>query len=203
MIGAGLLRARKLAGRWLIDRASLEELLANPRPVGRPFSVRRSWGLLMLASGRHPDWLSASDVSRLRGRLREQRLEELAARMARRASRRSYRAHPSDLRRIADVPDAVRTGPSAADEHGLDIVSEGEVDVYLPAPRLEAMLKKFALSESERPNVVIRAVPEIWPFGPDDRVAPAAVVGVDLLSATDARFRRAGRELLKRLDSDD
>lgn len=155
----------------------------------------------MLASGRHPDWLSASDVSRLRGRLRDQSLEELAPRLERRAERRAYRAHPSDVERIASVQRAVRSGPSAADKHDLDLVSSGEVDVYIPADRLEALVKRFSLRRSERPNVVVRAVPEIWPFRRGERFAPAAVVGVDLLSSVDARFQRAGRALLRQVTS--
>lgn len=202
MIAAGLLRARKLAGRWLIEEASVRDLLAKPRPVGRPFSVRRSWGVLMLASGRNPDWLSASDVSRLRGRLRDRSLVELARRLERRAQKRQYRAHPSDVERIAAVRRAIRTGVSAAADLGLEIVGEGEVDIYIPADRLEPLIKRFALQHSERPNVVIRAVPEIWPFRRGERVAPAAVVGVDLLGSTDARFQRVGRELLEQVEAE-
>ena len=203
MIAAGQLRARKFAGRWLVDESSVDELLARPRPVGRPFSVRRSWGLLMLASGRHPDWLSPPDVSRLRRVLRERSLEELAPRLERRATKHVYRAHPSDLVRLLEAGEAVRAGVSAADAHGLDLVVDDEADLYAAVGRLEDLKRRFALRMSERPNVTLRAVPEIWPFREEERFAPPAVVGVDLLGSVEPRLRRAGKQLLERIASDD
>ena len=203
MIAAGQLRARKFAGRWLIDESSVDELWARPRPVGRPFSVHRSWGLLMLASGRHPDWLSPPDVSRLRRVLRERSLEELAPRLEGRATKHLYRAHPSDLARIPTAGVVLLAGASGAGEYGLDLVSEGELDVYGEAGRLAELKDRFALRESERPNFTLRVVPEIWPFQSGERVVPPAVIGVDLLASVEPRFRRAGKQLLERIASDD
>jgi excisionase family DNA binding protein len=203
MIAAGQLRARKFAGRWLIDESSVDELLARPRPVGRPFSVRRSWGLLMLASGRLPDWLSPPDVSRLRRVLRERSLEELAPRLEGRATKHVYRAHPSDLARIPAAGAVLLAGASGAGEYGLDLVSEGELDVYGEAGRLAELKHQFALRESDRPNLTLRVVTEIWPFHSGERVVPPAVIGVDLLASVEPRFQRAGKQLLERIASDD
>jgi excisionase family DNA binding protein len=203
MIAAGQLRARKFAGRWLIDESSVDELLARPRPVGRPFSVRRSWGLLMLASGRLPDWLSPPDVSRLRRVLRERSLEELAPRLEGRATKHVYRAHPSDLTRIPAAGAVLLAGASGAGEYRLDLVSEGELDVYGEAGHLEELTHRFALRESDRPNLTLRAVTEIWPFHSGERVVPPAVIGIDLLASVEPRFQRAGKQLLERLASDD
>lgn len=202
LIAAGQLRARKFAGRWLIDESSVDELLARPRPVGRPFSVRRSWGLLMLTSRRHPDWLSPADVSRLRRVLRERSLRELAPRLERRATKWLYRAHPSDLGRMPSAGAVVLAGASGAEEHGFGLVSEGELDVYIKAGRLADLKRRFALRDSELPNVTIRAVSEVWPFQKGERVAPPVVIGVDLLSSPEPRFRRAGKQLLDRIDHD-
>ena len=47
--------------------------------------------------------------------------------------------------------------------------------------------------------MVLRVVNDgLWPFGPDEAVAPLPVVAVDLVEVGDGRSRRAG-ELVKRL----
>lgn len=200
LIAAGALEASKLGGRWLIEDASLERLLRRERPTGRPFSPRRSWGLLMLAAGRNPGWLSGSDISRLRGRLRDQPLRELLPRLYRRARVHHLRAHPSDLVRLADERDAVRTASSAAQDHGLDLVAGDELDIYLPDRRLKRLRREYALTSSDRPNLTVRVIPKIWPFEPKELVAPEPVVAVDLATSDDPRTRRAGLELLDRID---
>ncbi len=66
---------------------------------------------------------------------------------------------------------------------------------------LPALVNRLALDErSERPNVVLRVVDDgLWPFSPDEKVAPAPVVAVDLLEAGDGRSRRAAAQLLQSL----
>jgi hypothetical protein len=47
-------------------------------------------------------------------------------------------------------------------------------------------------------NLIVRAVDDLWPFN-SERVAPEAVVAVDLIDSADQRSRRAGSELLKQI----
>jgi excisionase family DNA binding protein len=115
MIAAGLLDAVKMSGRWLIAPESIDRLKDNARPVGRPFSLTKAWGLLMVAAGERPDWLSPWDLSRIRRRLREQGLLALVPRLRGRAVLHRLRTHPSDTKRITTGKNVVRTGISAAE----------------------------------------------------------------------------------------
>jgi hypothetical protein len=62
-------------------------------------------------------------------------------------------------------------------------------------PRLQ---KKYALQPNPKPNVILRVVEGVWPFEEGTTVAPAMVVGVDLIESDDPRLRRAGQWLLRR-----
>lgn len=200
MIAAGLLDAVKISGRWLIPSSSLDRCKECVRPVGRPFSPANAWGLLMVAVGERPEWVSPWDLSRIRRRLREHGLVALAPTLRRRAVGHRFRAHPSDLERIRTEVDVIRTGVSAAGDHHLDILAPGQTEVYVPEETLRAVTKRYALQRSQRPNVLLRAVADLWPFDRSSSVAPASVVGVDLLDAEDGRTRRAGERLLEQVE---
>jgi excisionase family DNA binding protein len=200
MIAAGLLDAVKVGGRWLIDVQSVERRKDRTSPVGRPFSPAKAWGLLLVAAGERPDWLSRWDLSRIRRRLREQGLGKLVPKLRSRAVLHRLRAHPSDTERIAAGKNVVMTGISAAYHHGLDLVTPGQVEFYLPVNFLDRLSKKYALQPSDRPNLLIRVVGDLWPFEKNCSVAPASVVGVDLVDSDDARTRRAGLWLLEQVE---
>ena len=201
MIAAGLLDAVKVGGRWLIVPESIDRLKDNARPVGRPFSLINAWGLLMVAAGKRPDWLSPWDLSRIRRRLREQGLVALVPRLRGRAVLHRLRAHPSDTKRVTAGENAVRTGISAADYHDLGLVAPGHVEIYVPEKFLQQLTKRYALQPSQRPNLLVRAVSDLWPFEKGCPAAPASVVGVDLLDSDDARTRRAGKRLLEKVEA--
>ena len=200
MIAAGQLEASRVGGRWVVDRSSVERRRRATILSGRPFSARRSWGLLWLASGQRPAWLKPSDISRLRRRLRQQRLIHLAPRLQKRATRRFFRAHPSDLDRIERESQVVPTGLSAVGEFDLDLAPEPDcLEFYTPAAALDVLKTTYALQPGLRPNLLARVVEPIWPFDASAAQAPAVVVGLDLFESDDPRLQRAGRELLEEL----
>jgi len=95
----------------------------------------------------------------------------------------------------------VRSGVSAAADHGADIVASDSLEAYVPAARIAAIVKQYGLDpDAERPNVILRVVDDaVWPFAPEEQVAPRSVVAIDLLEADDERSRRAGAELARQL----
>jgi len=202
MISQGQLDASKVGGRWLVDPASVERRLAGAVAPGRPLSSTNAWGLLWVAAGQTPDWLSTWALSRVRRRLREQGIVPLVPLLRNRASERRFRAHPSEIERIAGDVRVVRTGISAAPEYDLGLIAPGQIELYVRNVELQDLARAhFLESEPARPNVVLRTVSGLWPFGDACVAPPVSVVGVDLMASDDARARREGQRLLERLEA--
>lgn len=201
MIAAGLLDAERVGGRWLIDPDSVDRRKYVARSAGRSFSPNQAWGLLMVAAGESPDWLSAWDLSRARGRLRRQGLLALAHRLGKRAALYRLRAHPSDVERILTEKSLVLAGISAADRHGISLVAPGYAEFYASQEIMRGLNRRYALQASARPNLLVRVIAGLWPFAGRCSAAPVPVVGVDLLDSDDARTRRAGKALLEEVDA--
>jgi excisionase family DNA binding protein len=193
----GELPAHKLAGRWFVERSAVERRIRDRKLAGRPYSPRKAWGLIALAEGDSPEWLDAPDRSRLRRRLREHRLDEIVPSLARRARRLELHAHPSDLPRIEEEPDVLRSGVSAGRDHRLEIVAPGIFEAYVPAKRYDQIERRYRLRPSSDPNVILHVVDGPWPFGSDRRIAPRLAAVLDLLEDDDERTRRAGQRALQ------
>jgi hypothetical protein len=88
------------------------------------------------------------------------------------------------------------TGVSAAAVHGFDIHAPGIVEAYAPADTVLDLTRRYSLTRSVHPNVLLHAVIAPWPFEPDVRVVPPLVAALDLLDGDDERTRRAGRDYL-------
>ena len=211
LIKCGQLEARKAGGRWLLDPAAVDARRDLAVAGGRPLSPQNAWATLWLAAmprGEPGPWsiYPMDRLARWRARQRLSRaplaeaLAGLAPRLRTRGRLRRLRAHPSDVPRILQEPDVVRTGVSAAADYGADIVAPGVVEAYVPVERLPALQRAYLLHPSSSPNVLIRAVEGPWPFPPGCRLAPPSAVALDLLDADDERTRRAGRELLVHLE---
>jgi len=199
MAHAGQLVADKIAGRWLIDRASLERRNDSVVVDGRPYSPANAWALLCLAEDRRVDWVSPSALSRLRGKLKSHGLLDLAPRLRSRAAAMELRAHPSALSHIVLEPGVLKAGASAAQDFGIDIQAGEEVEAYVARNVVNDIVAKYHLAPSDRPNVLLRVV--------EDNVDPAwrssigaAVVAIDLFESEEPRSQRAARRFLERLD---
>jgi len=202
LIAAGQLRAEKVGGRRLVDPASVDRRESSSIPTGRPLSAANAWGLLWVAAGMTPDWLSPWAMSRVRRRLRDDGIVALVPRLRNRATVHRFRAHPSDVERLAGEGRLVRTGVSAARDHGRSLVTTGMVEVYSRHEDLQRFVEKYALIPNPaESNVLVRVVDRFWPFEADCLVAPASVVGVDLMVSGEARTSREGLRLLERLEA--
>ena len=199
MLTQGSLDGQRIGRVWAVESDAVEHAKANrPRP-GRPWTPETAWALLAVAGGRDHG-LSPIQRSRARQRL-ESGLQRYVPQMGVRAERRRFYAHPSVIETLADEPNVVRSGISAAAHYELDVVAVDELEGYVTSSSLPDLINRFGLDEqAERPNVLLRVVDDgFWALGPDDTVAPSPVVAVDLLEASDSRSRRAGNQLAERL----
>lgn len=200
LIASGRLPAERIGRRLLVERAAVDAWDKVRSPGGQPFSPQRAWGLLVLADGEPAPWLDPVSRSKLRAILRDRSLRELRSRLGRRAERHAFRAHPSDLRRLAGEPGVMRSGVSAAREIGLDLVASDILDAYVGGPRLDRLIHRYRLRPSREPNVILRRLPDL-DFGWDSRnVAPAAAVAIDLAEDPDPRSQESAERALRRYD---
>jgi len=202
LAAAGLIPAVKIGGRWAVERSALSQEARQPRQPGRPFEPRNAWALLRLASGEEAAWLTPAERWRLRRALRVDGLAGLRGRLGARAHVRSLHAHPGELSHLLGDRAFARTGISAARDLGLDLVSASEADGYVSEGELKRFVKRHALKPASfgEGNVVLRVVPaDVWAL--DDEQVPEAAVALDLAEARDARSRRAGERVLRRLDT--
>lgn len=204
LVARGQLPASKLGGRWLVARAAVEARKRQEVSAGRPFAPHNAWALLLLASDEGVEGIDPSVRSRLRRALRLEGLGKLGPRLFRRAEIRLLDAHPGEIAYLLEDSKLVRSGVSAAAEHGLDLVSGQEVDGYLRAGALEGFASSHALSSAgPAGNVRLRLVPdESWRFFAGRSIAPLAAVALDLSEDPDPRSARAGRAALRDLDRD-
>lgn len=196
MLSDGSLVGTRVGRAWLIQSEQLRRL-ENGRPeVGRPWNSASAWAVLALADGESPE-LSPVERSRAKKRL-ALGLDRVAGRLVARADGRWFYGHPSVLERLADVSDVVRSGVSAAAEHGADLLVGESFEGYVRVGDLDELVAQFSLEgQADRSNVLLRIVDDsVWPFEPGQRVAGRAVVAVDLFEADDPRTRRAGAELM-------
>lgn len=201
LIEAGELPARKVANRWLVDAGALERRGVLGPAHGRPLEPQNAWGLLFLGSGEPAPWLASDVRSRLRRRLREGALRRDRGRLVKRARVHYFIGAERARAQLMRDSRFVRSGISAAADHGASLRSPRVLDGYLPEAEVERMAYRFALQSADEreADLIIRGVAGFWPFG-TRRVAPKAVVAVDLLSSLDQRTRRAGEELLRKIE---
>ena len=199
LIRSGHLEAMRLGRDWLIDEQSLALLVERPRPAThRPFSARVAWAAAQEAAGSTSPWMSSSERSRVRVRLRDESSTDVwRARLARRAdSLKRYRIHPANLAVLLSddrVHEAVLDEFVAAD---LEVVGGSRL-LWCASGDLDDLVRGHGLLRSSRPNVALRCLPA----GVDLRAGagvPPLIAAADLCDEGDARSVRAGERMLAR-----
>lgn len=198
LIETGELEAQRVGNLWLVRVTDVERRESVRLETGRRFSPGRAWGLLFLVDGLPTPWLDRFARSRLRAILAERGLAALRPRLAARGRPTGYRAHPSDLARLASVPGLMRTGAAAGAARAAGLLAPEHFDAYLSADRLSELTRQYRLRRSENPNVILRVTPTITSGWPDLPEAPAAAVALDLVEDPDPRTREVGASLLAR-----
>jgi excisionase family DNA binding protein len=202
LIAAGDLHAAKIGGRWLLDGLSVARRERDGAAHGRPFEPHNAWAVILIASDENPDWIMPGVRWRLRQLLSLQGIAELRQRLRHRARIRPLRAHPGELRYLAQRRRLARSGVSGAGEHGLGLASGVELDAYVTGETLPRLIDEHALADAEpgEANVLLRAVPqEAWHLD-DRRTAPLAAVALDLAESLDSRSARVGADTLHAID---
>lgn len=198
LLADGRLEGRKIAGRWFVFPGSVERLRRRPEVRGRQLSPSNAWAFLLAASGQDLDGLSPWDRSRLLSRL-DSDWDRWIPRLRDRARAVRFRIHPGSLKKISSDRRLLLSGVSAARQHGMDVIAREEIEAYLREQDLPRLVRDYKLEESSRPNLVLHVIAGDWPFQNDQKFAPPALVAVDLIESGEARSRRAGNSMLKRL----
>src|SRR5450631_3350808 len=196
LAAAGELSARKIAGVWLLDRASVEQRREHPAPAGRPLRAPNAWRVLLLASGEEIDEDADPVVRwRVRDALDRRGLDGLRRLLRRHAEVDYFWGLPGELRRLRERDDVVLAGTSAAAGYHLDLLSGDRVDVYVSASEAPGLERAHALQPAAgaEANVVLRLVPDdAWPLLAGRRLAPLAAVAIALAEDPDPRAARVG-----------
>ena len=197
LVDEGALRSQRLGTQTLVRRDDVDARLELRPAGGRHYSPRRAWALILLVDGIVPPGLDAPTLSRLRSAARRQSLWAVRARLASRAERRNFRAHSSDLARLAVEDGVVHTGPRFAAEAGLGLVaSDAPAELYVDAATARRLERRYRLRASDDPNVVLRVVPDEVRSWLTEPVAPRTAVALDLADDRDPRSQLVAREVL-------
>lgn len=196
MLERGDIEGQRVGSLWLIDPIVVERARRRPE-IGRRWSPAAAWALLQIANGEDPK-VSAVEASRAKRRLAERGIADLVIKLSSRGNVRRFYGHKAVLEDLANEDMVVRGGVSGAREHRADIIALDFLEAYVPASRIEKLIRKYALADvSDLANVLFRVVDDrVWPFQKNAKVASRIVVAVDLLDADDERSRRAGAGLV-------
>jgi excisionase family DNA binding protein len=206
LIAAGSLTGRRVGSQWLVDVDSLDRQkeLTAAGATGRAMAQHVAWAAADLADVGNAAWLSASEKSRLRRRLRDAASVDVLRRWLthRCAEAVRYRVSDRDLDALLAQEGVVRTGVSAADSYRLGLGAGGAGEAYLSASVAKDLIRDFYLIQNRTGNLTFRIVGHDLHLATarhidGQRVCTRLVVGADLADSLDSRTRTAGRELLR------
>lgn len=199
MLADRLIPGVRIGRAWGLEERHIDRFKSHRVSTGRPWTASSAWAALAVADG-NDSILAPVERSRARRRLSAHGFLGVVDRLAPRAKREDFYGHPSVLRRLANEPSLILSGVSAAAAHRADVRASGFLEAYVPLSQAQGIIRRYALRpDAERSNIVLRIVEDsVWPFAGSDRIAPRAVVAVDLLESDDERSRRAGSGLARR-----
>ena len=187
---------------------SVQRRLAANAPVGEPIKPLGAWAILALASSdaafraHVAARLSQQEQSRARLRLKDRGLLDVAPRLRQRGVARRYTAGAESLLGVLEDARGALAGTSAARQLGWQLPDgDWPVELYVPETTLVDFIDRYALemASEQTVDVVLRAVPDPWPFPPHLRVVPEIVAALDLAESLTPALAELGRARLKEL----
>lgn len=153
---SGLLDARQIGGRWIIDDAT-----PHRHAPGRPLSGRSAAALLACLSDA-PEWtvgLSATEQRRTAKRVadlrRDARAPETLAAWLRAAhpAPEGYEVQTADL---ADLRTDARLTPGGTSDDRSGMSDGGRFEAHVSSSDVPTVIQEYLLVPSQRPNVLLR-----------------------------------------------
>jgi excisionase family DNA binding protein len=198
-VTSGLLPAVKHGRDWQVEERAVRGLARQPAGAGRPLATEMAWAVLLYASGD----LEAADQmldhpryrARVRSWLRDHPLPDHAPRLRARARSERFDVHPSELPRLLERADLMRSGLSSQGALGL-VGGSRDVDAYGPESIREALIDEHALQPGDGPVLLRWVHDSVWERLPDAYSAPMAVMMTDLMESDDPRVRREAARAL-------
>ena len=201
LLRSGQLNSSGHAGRMLlVDRSSVERLAAAGTRRGRAWTARTAWAALALLSGQNPTWISSSEKSRLKSRLRDLNADAVCILARNKDKTIRFRATPDGLAALTDH--LIASGASAmrddatAETFGMS-GGGGIAEGYVMAGDARALADAFGLVEDPDGNAIIHEVDLAEPFA--EGRAPVAAIAVDLMGSLATRERSAGQRVINEL----
>lgn len=201
LIASGQLATTGTAGKaLLLDRGSVERLAITGTRHGRAWTAKTAWAALALLSGQNPTWISSSEKSRLKSRLRTMDAADVCVLARNKDKTLRFRATPDALVALNDY--LIASGAAAmrdettAETFGMTGGS-GIAEGYVMAGDAKALADSFGLVEDPGGNAIIHEVELQEPFA--EGRAPVAAVAVDLMGSLATRERSAGQRVIEEL----
>jgi segregation and condensation protein B len=196
-----------------LTAVSVERRAHAAPPVGALLAPLGAWAVLALACGdpalraHVAGLLSDPDRSRARSRLQRQSFLTLVPRLRARSINRRFAIAPE--RRVDILADArlVLAGSTAARALAWDLPSTSDSDqwpleAYVAEGQLAAVFEEYQLERDDSGDILLRSVPEPWPFPPHARVVPPLVAALDLTESIYAPLAELGAGRLTELAVD-
>ena len=167
---------------------------------GRAWSTKTAWAALALLSGQNPGWISASEKSRLKSRLRGLDADAVCILARNKDETIRFRATQDGLSALSDH--LIASGASAMGDEvtagtfgmsGGGQIAEG----YVMAGEAAALADAFGLVRDPDGNAIIHEVELAEPF--TGGLAPVAAEAVDLMGSLATHERSAGQRVINEL----
>lgn len=182
----------QMVARGVVDGTSVDRHLAlHATTHRRAWSEMTAWAAVALLSGFAPEWLGASQVSRLKGRLRLLSAAQLVERARERARVTRYVGHSRGGERLA--AELVTASRSSA---AVGLADTGDVDGYLAGADVAALIRRHGLRRDDEGRVTLRATSADMEMVEGLAEASPVLSALDLAESLDAREREAGLRVL-------